>query len=59
MEYNIWNLPNDFWALEDIYDEIICKIPEEQTIPDSDLSDKEKAILYAIASKQLKLIKEE
>ena len=58
MEYTIWNLPNDFWALEDIFDEIICKIPEEQTIPDSDLSDKEKAILYAIIAKQEKLIEE-
>ena len=56
MEYTIWNLPDDFWALEDIWDEIICKIPEEQTIRDSDLSDKEKVILYAIMAKQEKLI---
>ena len=49
MEYTIWNLPNDFWALQDIFDGIKWNLPEEQT-------QKEKNLLNAILLKQKKLI---
>tara|TARA_R110001599_G_scaffold281270_1_gene482974 strand:+ start:1756 stop:1920 length:165 start_codon:yes stop_codon:yes gene_type:complete len=49
MEYNIWNLPDEMWALYEVFRSIDWNKPEEQT-------PEEKTLLNAIIAKQKKII---